>query len=244
MTDLACAIDLLEDRASLYRLLASLYYQPLSEEQIDALAASDLAGLAGDSESPFAPAYRDLHGALRLRHTGTKEELAADFTGAFYGIRTREGRTAQPFESLFRTQGPGQLMGEARSEVYRELRAHQLRVPEGVDLPEDHLSFIFAYLGRLCDDAAAALRAGNEGQAAELLEAPAILLPGPCGLVGTGFSGPGAADGGNPILPGRPRADGSLRRRRGTLLRRGGISGRIDTGAPNRGARRVLLGRA
>ena len=64
MTDLACAIDLLEDRASLYRLLASLYYQPLSEEQIDALAASDLAGLAGDSESPFAPAYRDLHGAL------------------------------------------------------------------------------------------------------------------------------------------------------------------------------------
>lgn len=167
---LACAIDLLEDRASLYRLLASLYYQPLSEEQIDALAASDLAGLAGDSESPFAPAYRDLHGALRLRHTGTKEELAADFTGAFYGIRTREGRTAQPFESLFRTQGPGQLMGEARSEVYRELRAHQLRVPEGVDLPEDHLSFIFAYLGRLCDDAAAALRAGNEGQAAELLE--------------------------------------------------------------------------
>ena len=98
MTDLACAIDLLEDRASLYRLLASLYYQPLSEEQIDALAASDLAKLASDSESPFAPAYRDLHGALRLRHTGTKEELAADFTSAFYGIRTREGRTAQPFE--------------------------------------------------------------------------------------------------------------------------------------------------
>ena len=61
-------------------------------------------------------------------------------------------------------------MGEARSEVYRELRAHQLRVPVGVDLPEDHLSFIFAYLGHLCDDAAAALRAGNEGQAAELLE--------------------------------------------------------------------------
>ena len=135
MTDLACAIDLLEDRASLYRLLASLYYQPLSEEQIDALAASDLAKLASDSKSPFAPAYRDLHGALRLRHTGTKEELAADFTGAFYGIRTREGRTAQPFESLFRTQGPGQLMGEARSEVYRELRAHQLRVPEGVICP-------------------------------------------------------------------------------------------------------------
>ena len=243
MTDLACAIDLLEDRASLYRLLASLYYQPLSEEQIDALAASDLAGLAGDSESPFAPAYRDLHGALRLRHTGTKEELAADFTGAFYGIRTRKGRTAQPFESLFRTQGPGQLMGEARSEVYRELRAHQLRVPEGVDLPEDHLSFIFAYLGRLCDDAAGPAR-GKRRPGRRASRAPAILLPGPCGLVGTGFSGPGAADGGNPILPGRPRADGSLRRRRGTLLRRGGISGRIDTGAPNRGARRVLLGRA
>ncbi|MCQ5069528.1 molecular chaperone [Adlercreutzia sp. DFI.6.23] len=170
MTDLACAIDFLEDRASLYRLLASLYYQPLSEEQIDALAASDLAKLASDSESPFAPAYRDLHGALRLRHTGTKEELAADFTGAFYGIRTREGRTAQPFESLFRTQRPGQLMGEARSEVYRELRAHQLRVPEGVDLPEDHLSFICAYLAHLCDKTAQALREGDRTGARELLK--------------------------------------------------------------------------
>lgn len=171
MTDLACAIDLLEDRASLYRLLASLYYQPLSEEQIDALAASDLAKLASDSESPFAPAYRDLHGALRLRHTGTKEELAADFTGAFYGIRTREGRTAQPFESLFRTQGPGQLMGEARSEVYRELRARRLQVAEGLDLPEDHLSFLCTYLAHLCDQAAAAANAGDrEGARAALAD--------------------------------------------------------------------------
>ena len=111
-----------------------------------------------------------MHGALRLRHTGTKEELAADFTGAFYGIRTREGRTAQPFESLFRTQRPGQLMGEARSEVYRELRAHQLRVPEGVDLPEDHLSFICAYLAHLCDKTAQALREGDRTGARELLK--------------------------------------------------------------------------
>ena len=170
MNDPAYVIDLLEDRASLYRMLASLYFQPLSEEQIEALAASDLAGLAEESNSPFAPAYRDLRGALRLRHTGTKEELAADFTGAFYGIRTREGRTAQPFESLFRTDGPAALMGEARSEVYRELRVHHLRVPEGIDLPEDHLSFIFTYLAHLCDEARQSLESGREAEMEKIAE--------------------------------------------------------------------------
>lgn len=169
MNDSACAIELCEDRASLYRLLAALYFSPLSEEQIESLASSGFGEAAVD-ESPFAAAYRDLHGALRLRHTGTKEELAADYTGAFYGIRTREGKTAQPFESLFSVTGAGQLMGEARSAVYRELRAHRLRVPEGIDLPEDHLSFICTYLALLCDETAQALRAGDRPGTLGLLE--------------------------------------------------------------------------
>lgn len=52
MTDLACAIDLLEDRASLYRLLASLYYQPLSEEQIDALPPATSPGWPATANPP------------------------------------------------------------------------------------------------------------------------------------------------------------------------------------------------
>ena len=163
------AIELCKDRAALYRLIAALYFQPLSQEQIEALASGDLADAAAQADSPLAGAYADLYGALRLRHSGTKETLAADYTGAFYGIRTVGGRTAQPFQSLFEENALG-LMGEARSAVYRELRAHGLRVPEGTDLPEDHLSFITASLAWLCDKTAEALRVGDDESAFELFE--------------------------------------------------------------------------
>mgnify|MGYP001050034362 CR=1 FL=1 len=56
------AIGLCEDRAALYRLIATLYFQPLSQEQIDALASGDLAGAAAQVGSPFAGAYAELYG--------------------------------------------------------------------------------------------------------------------------------------------------------------------------------------
>ncbi|TJW09705.1 TorD/DmsD family molecular chaperone [Parvibacter caecicola] len=170
MNDNMLDIELLRNRAALYRMLATLYFKPLSSEQIEALASSDFSSLATEENSPFAEAYADLGGALRLRHTGTKEQLAADYTGAFYGIRTHKGRTAQPFESLFRTGGKAELMGEARSEVYRELKRQKLKVPDGIDLPEDHLSFIFEYLGLLCDQAATLLQSGNHAEGEAILE--------------------------------------------------------------------------
>lgn len=94
------------------------FFAPLSEEQIDALASQDLRGLAEEDGSPYADGYNDLYRALRLRHTGTRQALAADFTGVFYGATTEGGQTAQPFESLYRCDG-GALMGESRGEVYR-----------------------------------------------------------------------------------------------------------------------------
>ena len=42
------------DRAEMYRLLAQVYFKPLSQEQIDALAQADLAALAVGDASPFA----------------------------------------------------------------------------------------------------------------------------------------------------------------------------------------------
>lgn len=46
------AIALCESRAGLYHLIATLYFQPLSQEQIDALAASDIADAASEEGSP------------------------------------------------------------------------------------------------------------------------------------------------------------------------------------------------
>ena len=107
------AIALFASRADMYRQVAQWFFAPLSEEQIDALASQDLRGLAEEDGSPYADGYNDLYRALRLRHTGTRQALAADFTGVFYGATTEGGQTAQPFESLYRCDG-GALMGESR----------------------------------------------------------------------------------------------------------------------------------
>ena len=157
------------ERASMYRLLARLYYKPLTQSQIEALADGTLRSFASVSAgSPIGDGANDMERYLRKRHTGTREELAADFTGAFYGISTRGGRTAMPYESLFRNDS-GMLMGEARGEVYHEFKTALLRVREGIDLPEDHLSFIFEYLAVLCDRTADALAQSDRDVALQLL---------------------------------------------------------------------------
>ena len=149
------AVSLLGSRADFYRQIAQWYFAPLSEEQIEALAAQDLRALAEDDQSSYAEGYNDLYRALRLRHTGTRQALAADFTGAFYGVTTAEGKTAQPFESLYRYDG-GSLMGQPRGEVYRALK-------------QARLSFIAALEAELCDRAATYLRDGDVAAAARTL---------------------------------------------------------------------------
>ena len=94
------AVSLLGSRADFYRQIAQWYFAPLSEEQIEALAAQDLRALAEDDQSSYAEGYNDLYRALRLRHTGTRQALAADFTGAFYGVTTAEGKTCPRTTSL------------------------------------------------------------------------------------------------------------------------------------------------
>ena len=128
------AISLLGSRADFYRQIAQWYFAPLSEEQIEALAAQDLRALAEDDQSSYAEGYNDLYRALRLRHTGTRQALAADFTGAFYGVTTAEGETAQPFESLFCTPDGGLLMEQPRGRCIARSNGSS-KVREGPDLP-------------------------------------------------------------------------------------------------------------
>lgn len=160
-------ISLLEERASTYRLLARLFFKPLTQGEIDGLARADFIDAA--CQSTHDDGCKDIARYLRRRNTGTREELACDFTGAFYGVTTVEGKTAMPYESLFRS-GEGLLMGAPRGEVYREFKANRVRVPEGVDIPEDHLSFMFDYLAVLCDRTAEHVQESEMADALELLE--------------------------------------------------------------------------
>lgn len=170
LADLADLAANCAERAAFYRLLSQLYYEPLSQEQIDAMDPDALRDLSSVAENPCAAeGYNDMYRALRHRDTGTRQVLNVDFTGAFYGTRTFEGLTAEPYESLY-TSAEGRLMGPARTEVHRTFAQAGVRVEEGIDLPDDHLSFELEYLALLCDRCGEALDAGERQTALETLE--------------------------------------------------------------------------
>ena len=162
-------IGMLEERGGTYRLLARLFFKPLTQEEIDALVVSGFAEAAQADSGACDDGCSDIARYLRRRNTGTREELACDFTSAFYGTITVEGRTAMPYESLFRFGGT-QLMGVPQGEVYKEFKANRVRVPAGLDVPEDHLSFMFDYLALLCDRAIECVRCGDVSGAVEVLD--------------------------------------------------------------------------
>lgn len=148
---------MLKARAQFYNMLSSFYMRPLTQEEVETMAASDFSDLRrNETNSEIAQGFEDIFRYLRKRNTGTRQELAADFTGVFDGIQTFEGRQAMPYESLFRDDS-GLLMRAPRNEVYETFKHAHLQVTPGIDLPEDHLSFEFEFMAVLCERAEEAL---------------------------------------------------------------------------------------
>lgn len=155
--------EVLTSRSAFYRMLASLYFNPLTQEQVDNLASADLSVYAQMGDD-FAQGADDMMRYLRKRNTGTRDELAADFTGAFVGTKSLNGKVAVPYESVF-TSEEGLLYQESYHEVLAEFRRAAVSLAPGVDWPDDHLSFLFQFLAILSDRALQALEA-NDVQAA------------------------------------------------------------------------------
>ncbi len=153
-------LDALEGRAAFYDLLAALYYRPMTVEQIDNLANMDLSAYA-DVNDLFAEGLNDMERYLRKRNTGTRQELAVDFTAAFAGTSSWKGKYAVPYESVF-TSEEGLMYQEAYHEVYRAYRENHVAKQEGYDFPDDHLSFMCEFLAVLSHRAQDALRMGDE----------------------------------------------------------------------------------
>ena len=157
----------LTQHAAFLRMLAGLYFKPLTQEQIDALDADAFHTLALTSEDALsAEGYNDIWRFLRRRDTGTRQVLNVDFTGAFYGASTYEGLCAEPYESLY-TNAEGVLIGPARDAAFHIYKDHGMKVQEGLDLPDDHLTFELEFLAALCDRATQALQAADAGAAKE-----------------------------------------------------------------------------
>ena len=139
-------VSALEGRAAFYDVVAALYYKPLAQEQIDRIAEGGLAAFAGAGEL-MAEGLHDMERALSKRHSGTRQELAVDFTGAFAGTSSWKGRYATPYESVF-TREEGLLFQDSYHEVYRLYRQNSVRKSPGYDFPDDHLVYCFRHFSR------------------------------------------------------------------------------------------------
>ena len=103
----------LEGRAAFYETLAGLFWMPLTAEQVEAMAGQDFSAYAELNED-FADGVNDITRYLRKRNTGTRDEMAVDFTGTFTGIKTYEGKTAVPYKSVFTSEDLPAVRGRTR----------------------------------------------------------------------------------------------------------------------------------
>lgn len=164
MTD-STLISALQGRARFYDLLAALYFKPLQEEQLDRIAALDESAYR-DINELFAEGLHDMVRYVAKRNTGTRQELAVDFTAAFAGTSSWEGKYAVPYESVF-TSDEGLLYQESYHEVYHLFRQNRVQRSAGYDFPDDHLSFMCEFVAILSERALAALEKGDPAEALE-----------------------------------------------------------------------------
>ncbi|MDR1082497.1 MAG: molecular chaperone TorD family protein [Coriobacteriales bacterium] len=157
-SDKTVIADVLQNRSTSYRTFSRLYLRPLSEADIDALAALDYVAVAQELKDvgALAQGFNDMGRFLRKRHTGTRQQLATDYTMCFDGVEAIAEKVAVPYASVFLSEKE-LLNQEPRHAVYKLFKAESVELKAGVNLPEDHLSFELEFLAMLSDRALAAL---------------------------------------------------------------------------------------
>lgn len=165
--DKAQGIRLCEIRKSYYDMLASLYFGPLTADQIETMAQTDFRQFDTGNELMEA-GFNDITRFLRKRHSGTRQMLAVDYTGSFGGTTAYKGKVAVPYASVYLSKN-GLLNQEPRNEVYFAYRKERLSV-KSKSIPADHLSFELEFMGVMSQRAQEALEREDYAAAAEALK--------------------------------------------------------------------------
>lgn len=169
------AIEVLRDQKVFFEMLASMYYAPLTQAQIDSIAQADFAYDADDATDLISQGFRQMKTYLARKSTDTRLELNMDYTGAFYGVTEYEGNVATPYESIFR--GKKKLLNqEPRKEVYTDYKKQALTLEDTFNTPEDHLSFELQFLGILADRTVQAFQKDDYLLAAETINTQKTFL--------------------------------------------------------------------
>lgn len=155
-------------RAQVYRMLSSLCFTELNDEQIKLLSQQDFSSFAM-LDDDLARGAKEVERALRHVHSGTREDLAVDYAHTFLAAgTTKYERRAVPYESVY-TSDTGLLMEQAREDVYKIMLQEGVLPDASLRTPEDHLSFECEFVAALADRATAAFDAGDADEAMRLV---------------------------------------------------------------------------
>ena len=154
------------DRASLCRLLATLFRDSPGPELLRSLRGSDLRDALEKSgvtlEEEFFSGDVDT----------LAERLAVDFTDLFL----LPGTLISPHESVQLEGGSGLLRGPETARVKRYYEAVGFIVDESSPMEPDHISIELEFLGHLASEEAEAREAGDGARAADALRYQADFL--------------------------------------------------------------------
>lgn len=163
LADLAALCD---QRSATYGLLARLYRVEVDQELLDRLHAMRFPARTGSDQVDRG--YRALATYLSNLDERSVTELAVDYTRVFIGYGVDSYAAAFPFESVY-TSEKRLKMQDARDEVLAIYHAGGLEKDPDWPENEDHVAVELEFMQFMCDRAAAALRAGDEGCAAAAL---------------------------------------------------------------------------
>lgn len=150
-----------------YKLLSSVYFLELTEEQIEGLAESGF--VYPEDGSDMASGCKKVRTYLKRRGPNARQDLAVDYARIFLAAGVYDGETAVPYESVY-TSSEGLLMQESRDEVVRVYADNGLWIPLDRNIPEDHLAFELEFMAHLSRRIADVFEGNGGGSTDEVLD--------------------------------------------------------------------------
>lgn len=164
--DIKALIELTEQRAATYSLLARLYRVEIDQEFLDDLHTLRFPTNTGNKN--VDEGYKLLATYLSGVWDNSILDLAVDYTRTFIGHGMDAFSAAYPFESVY-TSKKRLLMQEARDEVLAIYRSAGLAKQASWKEGEDHLALELEFEQIICGRIVDALKAGDESEALALL---------------------------------------------------------------------------
>ncbi len=174
-------VEELGNREQSYRLFSRLFLKPLTDEDIENLAAMELEKTVDvvEEDDLLARGFNDMGRGLHRRHSGTRRKLSTDFTMCFDGVSSVDGLVAVPYASFFAGSISGDraiFVQDPRTNDLAAYRREHIQVDPEIHLPEDHLSFELSFMADLSAKAIAAYSAGDIAETARLLQVSSDFL--------------------------------------------------------------------